>query len=120
MRFRGGAGQVAVRQYYDAYMRSPWWRQRRRAWADAQPEPTRIRCVVCHRAWSLRDDLHHVGYERLGAELDADLVPLHRSCHDLVHVLLRTPAYRGLSRRSANTLLLAAFRRTGRRDGAST
>lgn len=111
MQLRGGGDQARTRALYDAYMSSPAWYQRRMAWIRRQPDPQQIRCVICHKLWSSRDDLHHITYVRLGNEQYADLVPVHRACHEMIHALLRTRVYRRLERRTANEMILARFRR---------
>lgn len=68
---------------YLAYLKSPRWQQMRRTLARSAS----AQCFCCERiprsGWSL--DLHHLTYERLGNELPTDVVPLCRSCHDIVH-----------------------------------
>lgn len=106
--------QTGARDTYDTYLASPTWHRRRVAWAQHERElhgPT-ILCAVCGQPWDEAiDDLHHIDYQRLGAELHADLKPLHRTCHDAIHTLLELPAYRRISKRHANLTALAALRR---------
>ncbi|MFF8819121.1 HNH endonuclease [Leucobacter sp. NPDC015123] len=48
-----------------------------------------IVCLGCGKPWKLKqDDLHHITYDRLGAEEHEDLWPLCRGCHTLIHDLL--------------------------------
>ena len=65
---------------YLAYLASPAWRARRAAFVATHGA---LRCAACGSGE--RADLHHLTYERLGAELDADLTPLCRRCHEAVH-----------------------------------
>jgi hypothetical protein len=64
---------------YDAYMRSEHWLGLRRRYVASWPD---CRCVVCG---SIRFQLHHLRYDRLGREELRDLVPLCPKCHDKVH-----------------------------------
>lgn len=68
---------------YSAYMQSEDWRERRREWYSGGW----YRCVCCWRHGRL--ELHHVTYRRLGRELDKDLLPLCRGCHDKVSDWIR-------------------------------
>lgn len=64
---------------YGAYLASPHWKGLRAKYRQSgRPQ----RCSVCR---SHRFQLHHLTYERLGAELLDDLVPLCRWCHDKTH-----------------------------------
>lgn len=61
------------------YMRSAAWRRRR----ELAIRRASFRCATCGR---LRFDarglqVHHVTYDRLGCERDADLMVLCRRCH---------------------------------------
>jgi hypothetical protein len=49
-------------------------RRRARGWCE--------RCKV-----GKRDDVHHLTYERLGAEQDGDLIGVCRECHEFLHGL---------------------------------
>lgn len=74
---------------YDQYLQTPEWRQRRdRALARASWRCQRLPCAA-QRAL----EVHHRTYERLGAELDADLEVLCGRCHRAEHVkqLERSP-----------------------------
>jgi 5-methylcytosine-specific restriction endonuclease McrA len=63
---------------YERYLRSSHWRQRRQA--------ILIRDVVCRACGSsVNLQVHHLSYERLGAERDEDLVTLCRDCHRRTH-----------------------------------
>lgn len=65
---------------YAAYLRSPHWVRFRASFRAADIPQT----CICGD-----DDvqLHHLTYERVGAELLSDVVPLCATCHSLVHVL---------------------------------
>lgn len=107
--------RVARRQRYRELMASAAWRRRRAAWYASHITATgeRPSCTVCRRPWRLGvDDLHHRSYDRLGAERDADLVPLCRSCHDTVHeVIESSPAWRQMSREQATDVVIARLHR---------
>lgn len=82
---------------YDAYMRSQGWFERRRKWAErelARRNGAPITCAVCDQAWTLSDDLHHLDYSNLQREEHSDLVPVHRGCHDDIHEILDSLAFR--------------------------
>jgi len=64
---------------YREYLRTPEWQARRRNALAAALS----RCEVCNVSENL--DVHHRTYERLGAEDEADLTVLCRSCHGLFH-----------------------------------
>jgi hypothetical protein len=64
---------------YARYLASPeWFVVRRIALAAAGG-----RCQVCNGVEQL--NVHHRSYERLGAELLADVIVLCRACHELFH-----------------------------------
>lgn len=68
---------------YSAYLRSPHWLSTRAAyWESDQPKE-----CICGELTGLQ--LHHMTYERVGAELLSDLTPLCGSCHTMIHVLER-------------------------------
>jgi hypothetical protein len=73
--FRVGDGFMT----YWQYMRSDEWREMRAGWFGRNARACR-RCGEQHLV-----ELHHATYEHLGRELDADLVPLCRSCHMEFH-----------------------------------
>jgi predicted HNH restriction endonuclease len=100
-------------------MGSACWRARRAAWrtrwvAEHGREPV---CAACGCPWALHcGDLHHRSYDRLGRELDADLTPLCRGCHDQVHVILESSAaWRRMNRAQATDLIIAHLRNRKRR-----
>lgn len=65
---------------YDDYLRSGHWITFRLRWLNSPA--TTHRCLVCDHD---EVELHHVNYERLGAEEFSDVVPLCKACHCLVH-----------------------------------
>lgn len=64
---------------YQQYICSKKWETRRDCyWRTHQK--------VCRNCGSTSDvQLHHLSYERLGSELDTDLMPLCQMCHSAVH-----------------------------------
>lgn len=64
---------------YPLYLLTAHWQRKRQA-ALARAGH---RCQVCNTARQL--EVHHRTYERLGAELAADLLVLCRACHQLFH-----------------------------------
>lgn len=67
---------------YQQYIASPAWRARRLRFLRRLPIEA---CSACGSTDGV--DLHHMTYERLGAEDDGDLVALCRTCHTAVHQL---------------------------------
>jgi 5-methylcytosine-specific restriction endonuclease McrA len=116
-------GRFVRRACYGAWMASAEWRRTREAWLAAHltgygRPPT---CAVCGSEWTLRrGDLHHRSYDRIGHERFADLVPLCRGCHDLLHLVLESiPAWRRLGRARATDLIVAMLARSVADPGAS-
>jgi hypothetical protein len=62
---------------YAEYLRSPWWRERRREAGEA----VGWRCPCGAQA----TQVHHRTYERLGNESAPDLHPLCGDCHAKIH-----------------------------------
>lgn len=73
------SGQLRIG--YAVYLATPWW-QRRRKEAIKRAGG---KCRRCGRVNRLQ--VHHKTYERLGCELDADLLVLCRMCHRKEHGL---------------------------------
>lgn len=67
---------------YETYITSAAWRERRRQFALHHPP----KCPCGSRT---RLELHHRTYERLGRELDEDLMWLCARCHRLAEVLIK-------------------------------
>jgi hypothetical protein len=112
------ARRAARRRLYAAYMASRKWQLRRRAWqrhwkaTHPDEDPA---CMVCQRAWTLADDLHHASYGQLGHERDADLVPMCGQCHEALHRILdRSGHWRAMPRRAATARIITNLRRTRR------
>ena len=68
--------------YYE-YIKSSKWADRR------MRHLRREGCNVCwncgeSKGWK---EVHHITYERLGVEADADLVTLCKPCHEIVHAI---------------------------------
>jgi hypothetical protein len=102
--------RAARRHRYAAYMASRTWQRRRRAWlrhwraTHPSADPA---CVVCDRAWTLTDDLHHASYDHLGHERGVDLVPMCRPCHEaLHHILDQSGHWRAMPRRIATARII--------------
>ncbi|MHB8188366.1 MAG: hypothetical protein ACYDDU_20320, partial [Dermatophilaceae bacterium] len=71
--------------------------------------------------WSTRSGhLHHLTYQRLGAEEPEDLMPLCNRDHTRLHDLLDgSPSWRRLGRAGATVAIIGVLRRCerGARDG---
>jgi 5-methylcytosine-specific restriction endonuclease McrA len=70
-------GRVWSKDTYAEYLKSPQWQERRKRalrLADG-------RCQVCSNP---ARDVHHNTYERLGRELDRDLIAVCGRCHDMI------------------------------------
>jgi 5-methylcytosine-specific restriction endonuclease McrA len=66
---------------YAEYLRSPHWQRTRHAYRQSdQPQD-----CICGETDHLQ--LHHMTYERVGAEEMADLTPLCGRCHAMIHTL---------------------------------
>ncbi len=107
------------RVQYQDYITSPEWFARREWWLRewshrhrARPGANPPGCVVAGCPWSLdAGDLHHVTYDRLGAEAFEDLLPMCRTHHRRFHDLYDTyPAWRRMGRRGATAGIIAALR----------
>lgn len=71
---------------YREYLRSDHWKiRKKRYWKKHK----RI-CFCCGKFAIL---LHHITYSRLGGELNKDLVPLCKNCHERIHkdILKKNP-----------------------------
>lgn len=64
---------------YDAYLQSPEWAVKR----ETILSRCRRVCEMCGSAPAT--DVHHLTYERVGAEMESDLLGLCRGCHDTIH-----------------------------------
>lgn len=71
--------ELTRKDKYDAYIESPQWCLRRQTYFDIHPKE----CRGCRAKDKIH--LHHHTYDRMGKELDTDLVPLCIQCHELVH-----------------------------------
>ena len=73
---------------YLEYLKSESWQQKRRNLARSAD----AKCFCCGaipRPGNVLD-LHHLTYARVGHELPSDLVAICRSCHDIVHDLVKS------------------------------
>lgn len=64
---------------YLEYIASEEWTQRRERYFSDRPK----RCRACNSRRYIQ--LHHKTYDRMGNEIDSDLVPLCVLCHEEVH-----------------------------------
>ncbi len=65
---------------YSDYLKSDHWKDvRRRYWKSRMPKV----CLGCEAIDNL--ELHHRTYRRIGREKLMDLVPVCRTCHQLIH-----------------------------------
>ena len=71
---------------YNDYLQSPEWRERRKQALDW----ARNACQLCNADKALH--VHHRTYDRLGAELPADLTVLCEKCHKRFHGPATNPA----------------------------
>lgn len=76
---KNGYVNSAGQARYDSYIASHRWTSRRREYFSRHPK----RCFVCEDEGIIF--LHHRTYERIGCELDDDLIPLCGRCHKLAH-----------------------------------
>lgn len=76
---------IAVPTWYETYLARPHWQEvRRRALNRAGH-----RCQLCNGDDTL--NVHHRTYDRIGAEDDADLTVLCRTCHAEFHEKIQIP-----------------------------
>ncbi len=69
---------VDMQRQYESYMASVEWKQRR----QRAIELAGYCCERCGAtAWDKRLEVHHLTYERMGHEKDADLMALCPECH---------------------------------------
>jgi 5-methylcytosine-specific restriction endonuclease McrA len=90
---------------YSEYVSGPVWRDRARRWYAAHGKPP---CCVCGTGRDGRwFHLHHVDRFRAGGghEMDRDLVPICRRCHDLVHRVERRLYPLGVTLRATTWLV---------------
>ena len=65
---------------YQAYINSEHWQTKRKT--------VEQKCFVCGD--TIRLDIHHKSYKRLGNEKKKDLIALCRTCHTAVHEFIKT------------------------------
>lgn len=65
--------------WYNAYLQSPAWRQRR---AEVL-QRDHYTCQQCHHARARH--VHHLTYDRVGNEHPSDLLSLCEPCHQAIH-----------------------------------
>jgi hypothetical protein len=66
------------KEYREEYLKSSEWKQKSAAILQRDPV-----CKICEKNASC--DTHHLTYERLTNELDADLIGVCRQCHNKIH-----------------------------------
>ncbi|GGD86697.1 hypothetical protein GCM10007269_31980 [Microbacterium murale] len=83
--------------YREEFLRSPAWFARRDRWFRAHSANGTVPCAACGvMTPKAKLELHHRDYRGVRIiqgtwqawEDDADLVPLHRHCHELLHRLI--------------------------------
>lgn len=118
-----GERRIHRRAFYQSYLASRGWRDRRRAWYAAwlTTAGTAPACLVCDRQWSPKTGhLHHLTYVRLGHEDDTDLVPLcARDYRHLHEVLGRSQGWLRLGRAQASIGVIAMLRQRHQRQAAN-
>lgn len=72
---------------YERYIHSDSWVARRALYFRTHDR----KCLRCESREKIH--LHHMTYERMGAELDEDMIPLCEPCHALVHKIHRQGNY---------------------------
>jgi len=72
---RAELARLPLKEYYQ----NNWWRCRRANFLEAKGQ----QCERCHATREI--DVHHVSYDRLGAEQDRDLEVVCRRCHENLH-----------------------------------
>lgn len=77
---------------YVDYRNSVWWKQRRDRYRETVKEKggkNVLYCELCMIAVFVGGNVpwhvHHISYERLGAETDDDLLHVCSPCHNLIH-----------------------------------
>lgn len=70
-------------QNYHEYLRCDHWIAFRNAYFQSHDKT----CWHCHSNY--KTCLHHITYDRIGAETDNDVIPLCRHCHIRVHDLIK-------------------------------
>lgn len=95
---------------YQRYIHSKKWERRREAYFDAFERA----CHICGATTKVQ--LHHKTYERMGAELDSDLVPLCSMHHRELHKFhdQRRAVNKGWTLLQSSDLFLAIKQRTRR------
>lgn len=83
--------------YREEFLRSPAWFARRERWFRTNSTDGTVPCAACGQdAAKSKIELHHRDYAGVGIvrgawqawEDDADLIPLHPHCHELLHRLI--------------------------------
>ncbi|WP_330474635.1 hypothetical protein [Terrabacter sp. C0L_2] len=120
---RERAAPRSRRAFYDAYLNSRAWRDKRKHWYAAWLTAAGIEpsCLVCGRQWTLKaGHLHHATYDRLGDESLRDLLPLCRRDHKALHAIIDSqPTWRRVDRQTATVAIIAALRHVRAARGMS-
>ena len=69
---------------YEEYLTTPEWQATRKRILKRD----NYQCQGCHEKGMMLN-IHHYTYERLGCELDTDLVTLCEVCHDQLHRMMQ-------------------------------
>lgn len=74
---------------YEEYLESEWWKTFRKKFFRSRV--TKKYCLVCagDGEYNYTVELHHLTYDRLGAERLKDVIPLCREHHEQVHEILK-------------------------------
>lgn len=116
---------------YRAFLRSPAWFARRARWfRTAKQRGDAIECHVCGAAGTQSSlELHHLDYAGVtivdgkwrAFEPHTDLVPMHPSCHEILHRLVDrdTVLSRQRTRRDATAIAAETIRHALTRQESS-
>jgi hypothetical protein len=67
--------------WYNAYLKTDWWQYVRRRCMERSYRA----CECCEGIPNRAYEVHHLTYDRLGAELPTDVVAVCRACHAKFH-----------------------------------
>src|SRR5690625_3077347 len=109
--------RITGRARYRKHIQSRAWFDRRERWfEESQQIGGIVVCAVGGGRWTLKDDLHHVTYDRLGQEDHDDLVALCRFHHEQLHQIWdASRAWRRLPRGTATKGIIAPLKQSSPR-----